>query len=122
MRFYGNGVVWDPDNDRRLCKFSKPTEPHGKGVFETDDERIIAKLIRLGYEHEKTATPDPAATVGFTPNPIDVDGNPVAPNDTVTTDTNVKEIRRIGKELGLTFPVGMKKVDMVEAINAKLGA
>jgi hypothetical protein len=117
MKFYGNGIVWDAENNRRLCKFSKPTEPHGKGVFETEDERIIAELIRRGYASDSEAVPDPTATVGFTPNPTDANGNLAAPPDFVTADLKVDKLREIGKEYGLSFTPGTKKTEMAEQIN-----
>jgi hypothetical protein len=37
MIFYGNGIVWDKENNKRLCKFVD-------GQLETDDKRIIEAL------------------------------------------------------------------------------
>lgn len=37
MLFLGNGVVWDKETNKRLCKFVD-------GKFETDDKEIIEKL------------------------------------------------------------------------------
>jgi hypothetical protein len=112
MRFYGNGVVWDAENEKRLCRFSR-TERGKKGVLDTDDPRICAELIRLGYEHE------PFATGGIVSNEV-VATAISAPVDTVlpvTADMNAKKLREIGRGLGLKFPVGVTKVDMAKAIN-----
>lgn len=43
MVFKGNGVVWDAEKGRALCRFEN-------GVLETNDSRVIDKLIDLGYE------------------------------------------------------------------------
>jgi hypothetical protein len=120
MRFYGNGVVWDAENDRRLCKFSKPTEPHGKGVFETEDERIIAELIRRGYASD--AAPAPVAPKEPTaPEPEQTKPEGIEPEQSaaepVTADLSAKELREIGKELGLSFPASTTKVEMAAKIN-----
>lgn len=45
MKFFGNGLVWDIDKNKVLCKFEN-------GEFEIEDTRVINKLIDLKYEHE----------------------------------------------------------------------
>lgn len=45
MKFYGNGLVWNPEENKTLCEFTK-------GELETDDESICSKLIARGYKHE----------------------------------------------------------------------
>ena len=45
MKFYGNGIVWNPEEENILCRFVK-------GELETDDESICSKLIERGYKHE----------------------------------------------------------------------
>lgn len=45
MKFYGNGVVWDKENNKRLCKFIN-------GEFDAEDERVIAILKSLGYQYD----------------------------------------------------------------------
>ena len=42
MKFYGSGIVWDGENNTRLCKFVN-------GEFETDDEEVIRKMEAAGY-------------------------------------------------------------------------
>jgi hypothetical protein len=106
MKFYGKGVVWDGENNKRLIKFVG-------GVCDTDDERICAELIRRGYEHE------PFATGGIVSNEV-VATAISAPVDTVppvTADMNVKKLREIGREYGLSFTPGTKKTEMAEQIN-----
>lgn len=45
MKFYGQGVVWDKENDKQLCQFVS-------GEFETDNERTATILHTLGYRSE----------------------------------------------------------------------
>lgn len=45
MIFYGNGVVWNPKNNSRLCRFVN-------GLCEVTDKNEIAFLVRAGYKHE----------------------------------------------------------------------
>jgi len=47
MKFYGNGIVWDKELNKALCKFNK----HGE--FETDDKRVIDILVSLDYKHDE---------------------------------------------------------------------
>lgn len=48
MLFNGIGMVWDTEKQEVLCKFNS------RGIFETDDKRIIAKLQQLGYSGEES--------------------------------------------------------------------
>jgi hypothetical protein len=97
MKFYGKGVVWDGENNKRLCKFVG-------GVCDTDDKRIQAILIERGYK--------------FDPEPVSgKPGPPKQDNPPVTADMSAKELREIGKELGLSFPANMSKANMAKAIN-----
>jgi hypothetical protein len=52
MVFRGNGVVWDKENNKRLCRFTRTAKRGDKGSLETEDKRTIKILIDLGYEHE----------------------------------------------------------------------
>jgi len=47
MIFTGTGIVWDGENDSRLCKFTE-------NKFETEDKRTIDILSKLGYEEVET--------------------------------------------------------------------
>ena len=47
MKFYGVGIVWNPQADKALCKFEK-------GELDTEDTEIISKLVNLGYAYEGT--------------------------------------------------------------------
>jgi glucan biosynthesis protein len=124
MRFYGNGVVWDAENEKRLCRFSR-TERGKKGVLDTDDPRICAELIRLGYEYdggkvkptEPVAPPETETVAPGTAEVKIVSSEPEPPKPLVTADMKPAELREIGRGLGLKFPVGVTKVDMAKAIN-----
>jgi len=50
MKFYGHGVIWDPEKNKRLMKFVD-------GTFETEDKYIIAKLEK-NYKHDGKAVID----------------------------------------------------------------
>lgn len=43
MKFKGNGIVWNPEDNKELCKFSK-------GSLETENPELIEKLKNLGYK------------------------------------------------------------------------
>lgn len=45
MIFYGNGAVWNPKNNSRLCRFID-------GKCEVTDKNEIAFLVRAGYKHD----------------------------------------------------------------------
>jgi hypothetical protein len=45
MKYKGNGIVWDAENDKPLAEFIG-------GSFETNEDRIIDKLDELGFESE----------------------------------------------------------------------
>ena len=44
MKFYGKGIVWNPDTNKPLMKFVD-------GKYETEDEYIIKKL-KPNYKHD----------------------------------------------------------------------
>ena len=46
MKFYGRGVVWNPNENKALCEFSK------SGILETEDEGIIDALKKMGFKTE----------------------------------------------------------------------
>jgi hypothetical protein len=118
MRFYGNGVVWDAENDKRLCKFSRAARGE-KGVFETDDKRAQAILIERGYAFDPEPisgkVESPKQVAPSVSEPPKQDNQPGA--EPVTAEMNAKALRMLGKELGLSFPANMKKTEMAKAIN-----
>jgi predicted RNase H-like nuclease (RuvC/YqgF family) len=45
MKFFGTGDVWDAQKDKVMCTFVN-------GVYETEDEREIQKLVEIGFKYE----------------------------------------------------------------------
>lgn len=88
-----------------------------------------ARLVKLGIaqyvedvkdaqEPEETATEDTEQVEAEdAQEPIGFDETP--PVDTDLSKMSVPELRKLGKEYGLTFKVGFSKADMVQAIEAK---
>lgn len=56
MKFKGNGIIWDADNNCALCKF----EDH---ELVTEDERVIEILKENGFEFEESKDSTPSITV-----------------------------------------------------------
>ena len=56
MRFYGNGILWDPETDSMLCRFKN-------GALESDDKVLNEKLIRMGILHEENQNVGSSARV-----------------------------------------------------------
>jgi hypothetical protein len=120
MRFYGNGIVWDAENDCMLMKFI-PTEYGKLGTYDTDDKRIQQILINGGYKHDGKeealkkveVLPDVPVTENVAESVADE-----APAK-VTADLDVKQLRELGRQRGLAFKPGTTKIDMAKAINAK---
>ena len=67
MRFYGNGIVWDAENNKRLIRFTD-------GVCETDDKRICSELKRMGFAS------DPIMLIDNAPDEVKSAPRPVAKN------------------------------------------
>ncbi|WP_394557353.1 hypothetical protein [Priestia aryabhattai] len=49
MRFEGNGIVWDPKENKALCRFED-------GSIETTDKHIIDGLKKAGYKGVKSTS------------------------------------------------------------------
>ena len=45
MKFYGTGSVWDGAKNKNLCSFVN-------GIYETEDQAIISKLVEIGFKYE----------------------------------------------------------------------
>jgi hypothetical protein len=98
MKFYGNGVVWDKDNNRRLCKFTRAAKRGVKGTLETEDERTIKILIGLGYEHEGEM--------------------PEEPPEIPPKEPSLDELKEKAKELGITFAPNIGYDKLLERVRA----
>ena len=46
MKFYGKGLVWDPEQQKMLCEFDK------NGELIVEDERTIKLLLSWGYKSD----------------------------------------------------------------------
>jgi hypothetical protein len=86
MRFFGKGVVWDSEKNKRLCKFLN-------GSFKTEDERIIKKLIDLGYEYE-----------GLIELPVDLEA------------LSIDELKNKADELKITYPHNIGRDKLIRKI------
>lgn len=51
MKFEGKGIIWDAEGNRVLARFDK------EGGFETSDERVIEKLIGMGFKSDMPIVP-----------------------------------------------------------------
>lgn len=101
------GHVPNPDTGIVVPKTSKD-EPFS---LSPEQEK---RLVSIGVAEYVDAPTAPAI-----PEPEDVDGTPEPEDDGLTLDEmSAKELREYGKELGLTFRVGMTKAEMREAIVA----
>ena len=52
MKFFGCGIVWNPEKDCELCRFKKTGLR--KGELETNDPALIETLKKAGYKYELT--------------------------------------------------------------------
>ena len=66
-----------------------------------------ARLVRLGVAEYVRSTP---------PQPVEPEAPIQEENTHSLSDLSAKELRELGKDYGLTFKVGMSKVEMVQAI------
>jgi hypothetical protein len=105
MKFYGNGVVWDKDNNRRLCKFTRAAKRGVKGMLETEDKRTIKILIGLGYEHEGE-TPEVKEVPKF------AEGGVIREEEKPGPEPSLDDLKKKAKELGITFApnIGYEKL------------
>ena len=114
MKFYGSGIVWDKENNQRLCKFKN-------GEFETDDERVATILHNLGYRSESN---------GWKTFERDAEGP--APEEEPETNQpeekairaadleplNIKELRDLAKGRGLTGYYRLSKAELIDTLIA----
>jgi hypothetical protein len=93
------------------------------GAFDAgaeQEERLVRLGLAVRVETGEPAPVDEPAEIVDTEGPIGFDETP--PEDfeeeKLLKDMNVKELRALGKQYGLTFKVGMSKDEMIEAIAA----
>ncbi len=109
------GVYGFLDNDGIVRPKTEADEP-----FELLPEQE-ARLVKLGvaqYVGNVKSEQNSVETEReeFADGPIGIDDAPT--DERPLAEHTVKELREIGKEYGLTFKVGIYKVDMVKAIEA----
>ena len=56
MRFYGNGSVWDKENNNVLCRFVN-------GKLDTNYKRIQKILIDAGYKYDEETVENVSVSV-----------------------------------------------------------
>lgn len=82
MIFYGNGVVWNPKKNSRLCRFVN-------GQCEVTDKNEIAFLVRAGYKHEPIDYGDEVKEPEVIP--VEAPAEVVAPTKKRVRKTNASE-------------------------------
>ena len=82
MIFYGNGVVWNPKKNSRLCRFVN-------GKCEVTDKNEIAFLVRAGYKHEPIDYGDEVKEQEVVP--VEAPAEVVAPTKKRVRKTNASE-------------------------------
>lgn len=99
MKFTGEGntIVWDPERQRELCRFTK-------GSFETEDPRTCNLLVKLGYTYE-----------GELPKQEKPQANP-----STEDDEQLEQLRAQAKELRVRNWHTMKREGLEKAIAAVL--
>ena len=75
-----------------------------------------ARLVRLGIAQYVASVNHAQESADLTQEVGDIDIDETFEEEVPLSDYNVKELREIGKEYGLTFKVGASKADMVKAI------
>jgi hypothetical protein len=98
MVFRGNGVVWDKENNKRLCRFTPAKKRGDKGLLETENIRTIKILIGLGYEHEGEM--------------------PEEPPEIPPKEPSLDELKEKAKELGITFAPNIGYDKLLERVRA----
>lgn len=85
MKFYGNGIVWDPAANRPLVQFGKD------GTLEVTDKDVCDRLIERGYKYEKVIVTEQKPTA---PVPVEVKPQATAPakvEEPITAPTEIVE-------------------------------
>ena len=96
MKFYGTGIVWNPDKEKALCQFVK-------GEFDTEEQDIIEKLIELGYEHDEVINTTSCGDV----EPQFIDGLKQPPDE---------ELKALAKAKGIKGYAIMKRETLIEKL------
>lgn len=93
MKFYGNGLVWDKERNKALCKFTS-------GEFITDDTNIIEKLKKLNFDFDDINNESEKTD-----------------NDNVDYSAlSYQELKKIAKEKGIKLERSMKQEDILNEL------
>lgn len=92
MKFYGNGLVWNKDENKVLCSFVN-------GKYETEDSIIINKLKELNFVFD------------------DIDSIKIEnKNDVDYESLEYKDLKKVAKEKGINT-YKMDKPEIIKALN-----
>lgn len=114
MKFKGNGIVWSPEENKALCKFTK-------GSLETEDPALITKLKTLGYKQIIEEETELLDSNEDQTQPEEID----APEQTQTTENqntisdDFKELRQLAKEKGIAGYMNKTKVELQNLLYPK---
>ena len=99
MKFFGNGIIWDAENNKNLCKFEN-------GEFETENKRVIHILTEMGYENDGMREEEIKENEEVIEEVVEIKLN----------DKTVAELRNIAKERGIEGIYRKSKEELIELI------
>ena len=102
-RFIGTGVVWDKQHNKALCEFNRQT-----CTYETDDPREVGILKELDFDFEEFEPEKPEIAE---PEPATED------EDDPLDDLSKDELLHLAEQNGIAIKAGLKKADIIAAIN-----
>ena len=105
MIFKGNGIVWDAEKGKVLCKFEK-------GELETEDTRIIKILTEMKYENdgvEEVEGFEDIKDVEDVIEDVEIDLN----------DKTVVELRELAKEQDMVGIYNKTKDELIQALEGE---
>ncbi len=102
MRFYGKGILWDNENNRRLCKFKD-------GFFDTEDKDKIEKLKAAGYKSDDCTVYESEDEIVYEFKGVDYDS------------MNVVELRDAARDKGISIYSDGKALNKAALIEALKG-
>jgi len=103
MKFKGNGVIWNPEEGKPLARFEK-------GIFETEDPDVIAKLKKIGIpeliEEVPEALSDDETFTGSK-----------SSKENLEISDDFKELRKLAKAKHIPGYMRMTKDQLKEELN-----
>ena len=101
MKFFGNGIVWDKERSKKLCRFKD-------GVFETKEDRVKDILLDLGYDHDGEIIEEVEYEVTETIEEIE--------DKVDLSEKTVAELREMAKLAGFTGIYSKTKDELINMI------